>query len=110
MAKRMTDYQLTWKKRNMRFLMIFGPLMVLAFTVIAICIQYQINSKAIQEGHSIGFQITFLFPIVLGLSGWIVALLCRCQILEDRVGALEEGQRGPSRISQATTPGRADLH
>ena len=63
MAKRMTDYQLTWKKRNMRFLMIFGPLMVLAFTVIAIGIQYQINSKAIQEGHSIGFQFTFLFPI-----------------------------------------------
>ncbi len=96
MAKRMTDYELMWKRRNMRFLMIFGPIMVLVFTIIAIWDQYRINLKSIQEGHSVGFQFAFLFPIVFGLSGWIVALLCRCQILEDRVAALEERENGPA--------------
>jgi len=50
-TKRTSQYELTWKRRNMKFLMVFGPLMVLAFTVLAIRDQYQINLKAIQEGH-----------------------------------------------------------
>jgi hypothetical protein len=99
-AKRMTDYEVTWKRRNMRFLMVFGPLMVLAFTVITILYQYQINLKAIQEGRSVGFQFSFLLPIVLGLSGWIVALLCKCRILEDRVAALEEWQSESATTTQ----------
>jgi len=94
-AKRMTDHELVWKRRNMRFLMIFGPLTVLAFTAIAIADQYHVNLKAIQEGRSVGFQFSFLYPIVMGLSAWIVALLCKCQILEDRVGALEERLKEP---------------
>ena len=93
MSKRMTDYELTWKRRNMRFLLIFSPLLVLAFTMMAIGDQYQISEKAIQEGRSVGFQFYSIFPIVLGLCGWVIALLCRCQILEHRVAALEEGQR-----------------
>jgi hypothetical protein len=99
-AKRMTDYEVMWKRRNMRFLMVFGPVMVLAFTATAIRDQYQVNLKAIQEGHSVGFQFSFLLPIVLGLSGWIVALLCKCQILEDRVAALEQWHRESATTAQ----------
>lgn len=98
MAKRMTEYQLTWKRRNMKFLMLFSPVAVLVFTLLATRDQYEINLKAIQEGHSVGFQFGFIFPIVMGLSSWIVALVCKCQILEDRVTGLEE------RLGEATTP------
>lgn len=73
--------------------MIIGPLMVIVFTIVAIQNQYQINSKAINEGHSVGFQFGALGPIVVGLSLWIVALLCKCQLLEERIAALEEKQQ-----------------
>lgn len=90
MPKRMSGKELMWKRRNMNFLMVFGPVMVLVFTIFAILVQYRINLKAINEGLSVGFQFEFIFPVVMGLSFWIIALLCKCQILEDRIAAIEE--------------------
>ena len=90
MSQRLSDKDLMWKKRNMKFLMVLGPVMVIAFCFFSIFTQHEINRKAIVEGRPIGFQFSFIFPIIMGLSFWITALLVKCQILEDRIAALEE--------------------
>ncbi len=83
MVKKLTEYNLKWKIRNEKFLRIWGPIQTIGFLLFGI--------EEFRAGHTL--TITLVSPIVMGLFFSIVGLIIKCQILEDKLQALEGQKR-----------------
>jgi len=82
-VKKLTEYNLKWKIRNEKFLRIWGPIQTIGFLLFGI--------EEFRAGHTL--TITLVSPIVMGLFFSIVGLIIKCQILEDKLQALEGQKR-----------------
>ncbi len=76
---KLTDHDLKWKIRNEKFLRTWGPLQTIGFLLFGF--------EELRAGHTL--TIVTIAPIVMGLFFSIVGLIVRCQIIEDKLQALE---------------------
>ena len=83
MVKKLTEHDLKWKIRNEKFLRIWGPIQTIGFLLFGI--------EEFRAGHPL--TLTLIGPIVMGLFFSIVGLIVKCQILEDKLQALEGQKR-----------------